>query len=90
MTGSLDSPPLKRIKLEDVSSISELPQQEEQKGVDVDAAEVEEEDVGENCSICLQSLVDRTVIPKCSHEFCFECLLVWTGRLSDVQKRIIY
>ncbi|PBK90331.1 hypothetical protein ARMGADRAFT_934344 [Armillaria gallica] len=35
----------------------------------------EEED---NCSICLQALVDRTVIPTCSHEFCFDCLVVWT------------
>ncbi|KAK0439697.1 uncharacterized protein EV420DRAFT_1733645, partial [Desarmillaria tabescens] len=32
-----------------------------------------------NCSICLQSLVDRTVIPTCTHEFCFDCLVVWTG-----------
>ena len=37
------------------------------------------EDDGHNCSICLQELVDRTVIPTCSHEFCFECLLIWTG-----------
>ncbi|KAI5891458.1 uncharacterized protein SCHCODRAFT_02629162 [Schizophyllum commune H4-8] len=36
------------------------------------------EDDGHNCSICLQELVDRTVIPTCSHEFCFECLLIWT------------
>ncbi|KAK0199285.1 hypothetical protein DFS33DRAFT_1369250 [Desarmillaria ectypa] len=35
----------------------------------------EEED---NCSICLQALVDRTVVPTCSHEFCFDCLVVWT------------
>lgn len=41
------------------------------------------EDGGENnCSICLETLLDRTVIPKCSHEFCFECLLVWTGTES--------
>jgi hypothetical protein len=33
----------------------------------------------DNCSICLQQVVDRTVIPTCSHEFCFECLLVWSG-----------
>ncbi|KAK0438543.1 uncharacterized protein EV420DRAFT_1279970 [Desarmillaria tabescens] len=38
-------------------------------------AQDEEED---DCSICLQSLVDRTVIPTCSHEFCFDCLVVWT------------
>src|SRR5438477_9814873 len=34
----------------------------------------------DNCSICLQQVVDRTVIPTCSHEFCFECLLVWSGQ----------
>ncbi|KAF9484620.1 hypothetical protein BDN70DRAFT_903599 [Pholiota conissans] len=78
MTGSLNSPPLKRIKLEDFSSIPELTQREEQKVDDVDTTADAEEEEGENCSICLQSLVDRTVIPKCSHEFCFECLLVWT------------
>ncbi|KAG7441758.1 uncharacterized protein BT62DRAFT_907598 [Guyanagaster necrorhizus] len=33
-----------------------------------------------NCSICLQPLVDRTVIPTCSHEFCFDCLVVWTDQ----------
>ncbi|KAF9479848.1 hypothetical protein BDN70DRAFT_771058, partial [Pholiota conissans] len=31
-----------------------------------------------SCSICLWSLVDRAVILKFSHEFCFECLFVWT------------
>ncbi|KAK0196328.1 hypothetical protein F5146DRAFT_1101368 [Armillaria mellea] len=38
----------------------------------------EKEEEEDNCSICLQALVDRTVIPTCSHEFCFECLVVWT------------
>nr|GAT61208.1 RING finger domain protein [Mycena chlorophos] len=33
----------------------------------------------DRCSICLQSMLDRTVVPICSHEFCFDCLLVWTG-----------
>lgn len=32
-----------------------------------------------NCSICLQPMEDRTVIPKCSHDFCFDCLITWTG-----------
>ena len=39
----------------------------------------EDESEEEHCSICLQPLSDRTIIPACSHEFCFECLLVWTG-----------
>jgi E3 ubiquitin-protein ligase Topors len=30
--------------------------------------------VDNQCSICLQRLTDRTLIPRCSHEFCFECL----------------
>ncbi|KZP09355.1 hypothetical protein FIBSPDRAFT_760078, partial [Athelia psychrophila] len=30
------------------------------------------------CSICLQPLVDRTVIPTSAHESCFECIMVWT------------
>lgn len=42
---------------------------------DVDNADED----GEQCSICLQALVDRTIIPTCAHEFCFECILVWTG-----------
>ncbi|KAI0027569.1 hypothetical protein K488DRAFT_13170, partial [Vararia minispora EC-137] len=37
------------------------------------------EDVDEECcTICLQPYIDRTVIPNCSHDFCFECLLVWS------------
>ncbi len=73
------SPPAKRIKLEE----------DEEAALAVLAPEVAlkinedehdaEEDEEEHCSICLQPLVDRTVIPACSHEFCFECLLVWTG-----------
>ncbi|KAK0439680.1 uncharacterized protein EV420DRAFT_1279466 [Desarmillaria tabescens] len=39
--------------------------------------EIQDEDE-DNCSICLQPFVDRTVIPTCSHEFCFDCLVVWT------------
>jgi len=35
--------------------------------------------VDNQCSICLQQLTDRTLIPRCSHEFCFECLVIWTG-----------
>ncbi|PCH34905.1 hypothetical protein WOLCODRAFT_78491 [Wolfiporia cocos MD-104 SS10] len=37
-----------------------------------------EDNEGDHCSICLQAIADRTVIPTCSHEFCFECLLIWT------------
>ncbi|KAI9440282.1 hypothetical protein F5148DRAFT_1258756 [Russula earlei] len=30
------------------------------------------------CTICLQPIADRAVIPTCSHEFCFECLMIWS------------
>ncbi|KIY49642.1 hypothetical protein FISHEDRAFT_40521 [Fistulina hepatica ATCC 64428] len=39
---------------------------------------MEDVDDGLNCSICLQSIVDRTVVQICSHEFCFDCILTWT------------
>ncbi|KAF8129896.1 hypothetical protein EV363DRAFT_1168149 [Boletus edulis] len=32
----------------------------------------------EHCTICLQSFLDRTIIPVCAHEFCFECILLWS------------
>ena len=31
------------------------------------------------CSICLHAFNDRTIIPTCAHEFCFDCILEWTG-----------
>ncbi|KAH9977465.1 hypothetical protein BJV74DRAFT_860853 [Russula compacta] len=37
-------------------------------------AEVDED----HCAICLQAIADRAVIPTCSHDFCFECLLIWS------------
>ncbi|KAH8980119.1 hypothetical protein EDB92DRAFT_1954303 [Lactarius akahatsu] len=41
--------------------------------------ELADEEVDEDqCAICLQPIVDRTVAPTCSHEFCFECLMVWS------------
>jgi len=42
---------------------------------DVDT-ELEPED---HCTICLQPFLDRTIIPTCTHEFCFECILMWAG-----------
>lgn len=86
--------PSKRIKLEESHSPepASIPIKSEYKGasarnaIDVDSGEETdrrldvEEDDQHNCSICLQPLVDRTVIPSCSHEFCFECILVWSGK----------
>ncbi|KDQ17204.1 hypothetical protein BOTBODRAFT_172272 [Botryobasidium botryosum FD-172 SS1] len=46
------------------------------------AAQSEAESAGEDtCIICLHGVVDRTVLPACSHDsFCFECILVWTAQ----------
>ena len=33
----------------------------------------------DRCAICLQAFTDRALIPSYSHEFCFECIIVWTG-----------
>jgi Zinc finger, C3HC4 type (RING finger) len=34
----------------------------------------------DNCIICLQSIIDRTVL-ACAHDaFCFECMVVWTSK----------
>ncbi|KAI8977751.1 hypothetical protein BD414DRAFT_422645 [Trametes punicea] len=63
------SPPAKRVKLEAETT----PPLES-----VDESQSLEESDGEHCSICLQPYLDRTVIPTCAHEFCFECLLIWT------------
>ncbi|KAF8811319.1 hypothetical protein BYT27DRAFT_7090135 [Phlegmacium glaucopus] len=66
----------KRIKLED-EMLS--PTYKDLEGVEIHQLEKPDQEDSENsCSICLHSIADRTVIPKCSHEFCFECLLVWT------------
>ncbi|KAF8198181.1 hypothetical protein K438DRAFT_1717825 [Mycena galopus ATCC 62051] len=77
------SPPPKRVKLESpppafIKSEPDAPQDERQLDPEeLEELEDEEEDE-ERCSICLQEVVDRTVVPVCSHEFCFDCLLVWT------------
>ncbi|KAH7925994.1 hypothetical protein BV22DRAFT_1010068 [Leucogyrophana mollusca] len=63
------SPPSKRIKLES-SPTPDLDSQSSPRDED-QAAE-------DHCSICLQSLGDRAVIPTCSHDFCFECILMWS------------
>lgn len=44
--------------------------------------EDDEEDVDNRCSICLNRLTDRALIPRCSHEFCFQCLIIWTGEFA--------
>ncbi|KAK2462172.1 hypothetical protein APHAL10511_005804 [Amanita phalloides] len=62
------SPPSKRLRLEVSPPVTPMPV-------------LSGEDIAEDenhCSICLQEFDDQTVIPNCSHEFCFECLLIWT------------
>ena len=49
-------------------------------------AEVDED----HCTICLQAIVDRALIPGCSHEFCFECLMLWSGKKSLSLQHIMY
>ncbi|KAG6335017.1 hypothetical protein ID866_4075 [Astraeus odoratus] len=41
-----------------------------------------ESDTEEHCTICLQPFLDRTIIPTCAHEFCFECILMWAEQSS--------
>lgn len=86
------SPSSKRIKLEGEIL---LPTYEDLEGVEIhQLEEPDQEDLENSCSICLHSIADRTVIPKCSHEFCFECLLVWTGMYNylvrDASSGLIY
>ncbi|KAJ6632192.1 hypothetical protein B0H10DRAFT_7170 [Mycena sp. CBHHK59/15] len=49
--------------------------------------ELEEDSVGEEdrCSICLQEVVDRTVVPLCAHKFCFDCLITRTSQSRRCQ-----
>jgi hypothetical protein len=63
-------PASKRMKLELVS-----PKGESEELVSEPETEVDED----HCTICLQAIADRTLVPTCSHEFCFECLMVWSG-----------
>ncbi|EPS94841.1 hypothetical protein FOMPIDRAFT_1133585 [Fomitopsis schrenkii] len=75
-------PPTKRVKLEsDSPSRSPSIQEVSPHGGSIVKPGLEAESVDEeHCSICLQSFADRTLVPKCSHEFCFECLLIWTDQ----------
>ena len=77
------SPPSKRVRLgEDDDEDTPIPEPGrlddpvESDDNDDDSSEIED---GEHCSICLQVFVDRAVIPECAHDFCFECILKWTG-----------
>ncbi|THU96794.1 hypothetical protein K435DRAFT_83093 [Dendrothele bispora CBS 962.96] len=70
------SPPTKRLRLDPEVYDHENPEKpEESQDVEEDIPDDLEEN---NCSICLQPMVDRTLVPACSHEFCFDCLMIWS------------
>ena len=77
LDSSLTPPPLKRIKRESASpkddDITLVPGPEVEIEVEVEVDE-------DHCAICLQPIADRAVIPACSHEFCFECLMIWSRK----------
>ncbi|KAG9312402.1 hypothetical protein JVU11DRAFT_6783 [Chiua virens] len=60
----------KRIKLGTPSD-----NDERTKDIDEHDEHVNQED---HCTICLQQFLDRTIIPVCAHEFCFECIHLWS------------
>jgi hypothetical protein len=43
------------------------------------SAGLDDDEEGDRCSICLNDFRDRAVLPTCAHEFCFECITIWTG-----------
>jgi hypothetical protein len=60
----VDSPKETKVEIEATPEIPVAGQNEEEESDD------------DSCSICLHRVEDRTVIPNCSHEFCFA---FWSG-----------
>ncbi|KAJ3885495.1 hypothetical protein GG344DRAFT_59139 [Lentinula edodes] len=78
MNSRSSSPPIKRLKLESLSPGLQgtIEQQNQELNEDILLPDDLNED---HCAICLQEVVDRTMIPVCSHDlFCFDCLMIWT------------
>ncbi|KAJ7722640.1 hypothetical protein DFH07DRAFT_759867 [Mycena maculata] len=73
------TPPAKRVKLESPNTPTVVKSENREPPLEPEE-EVLEEEEEDRCSICLQDVVDRTVVPICAHEFCFDCLVVWTGQ----------
>ncbi|PVG01203.1 hypothetical protein CPB86DRAFT_871249 [Serendipita vermifera] len=52
----------------------------------------------ENCIICLHKIIDRTILPACSHDSqCFSCIIEWTKHsskcplcLTDIGTHVIH
>ncbi|KAJ6523301.1 hypothetical protein B0H19DRAFT_651907 [Mycena capillaripes] len=78
MSSSCSPPPSKRVKIESPATPVQIFKSEPDEPL-LEPQELEDEDE-DRCSICLQEIIDRTVVPICAHEFCFDCLLVWTGQ----------
>ncbi|KAJ7328791.1 hypothetical protein DFH08DRAFT_709297 [Mycena albidolilacea] len=75
------SPPPKRVKLESPTTVFVKSEPlEESQLLEPEELEAEGDDDEERCSICLQEVVDLTVVPVCAHEFCFDCLIVWADQ----------
>lgn len=72
MPGPSSSPPPKRIRHESTSPKAEI-DDDFDLGPEIEVDE-------DHCTICLQPVADRAVIPACSHEFCFECLMIWSRK----------
>lgn len=74
----------KRLKLDDEEGEEEGPAlpPTRTKSASIKDSESDGED---HCVICLQIIVDRTVLPGCAHDrFCFECLEMWTSQSRKV------
>ncbi|KAF9530723.1 hypothetical protein CPB83DRAFT_762476 [Crepidotus variabilis] len=73
------TPVAKRVKLDlEDDSLDPAGSEEQEDLADTRLNELDESE--NSCSICLQPVENRTVIPTCSHEFCFDCILVWTAQ----------
>ncbi|KAG8215641.1 hypothetical protein J3R82DRAFT_7511 [Butyriboletus roseoflavus] len=68
------SPLSKRIKLDPSPSPSPSSSPNDENPKESDSDDLNQE----HCTICLQSFLDRTIVPVCAHEFCFECIFLWS------------
>ncbi|KAG8699855.1 hypothetical protein FRC08_005068 [Ceratobasidium sp. 394] len=93
-----DTTPLKRSKIDDrntqiveqddttVSLDVLKAEARERRNSNPDAAvqdDLETDENDDNCIICLQPVVDRTVLVNCAHDrMCFACIKQWSGVFS--------
>lgn len=74
----------KRLRAED-----EIGEEHSSSEKDEDELEDMDEMDDDHCSICLQLFTNRSILIDCAHEFCFECIIKWTGMYSTTQS-IVY